>query len=187
MRFLETNLPGAWLVVSEKLDDERGYFARMRCSREFAGQGIPAEFVQTNISFNRAAGTFRGLHFQIPPSREGKLVRCVAGAISDIVVDLRPHSPAFLRHQWFELSADNLDAVFVPTGCAHGFLTRTDDAKVIYEMSDYYAPELGRGLRWDDPALGIEMPAPIRQIHPRDADYPDLTPESLDVFAGEPA
>lgn len=184
MKFIATNLTNAWLVESERHEDERGYFARLRCSGEFRQQGLPATFVQTNFSHNKSPGTFRGLHFQMPPSREGKLVRCVAGLMSDVIVDLRPGSPSFLQHQWFELSPEKLQALFVPTGFAHGFLTRKADTSVLYEMTDAYAPELGRGLRWNDPALGIELPADVVAIHPRDAAYADLDVDQLNCFQG---
>ncbi|WP_405234363.1 dTDP-4-dehydrorhamnose 3,5-epimerase [Lentisalinibacter salinarum] len=174
MRFVETELAGAWLLEPEKHSDERGYFTRLRCSREFSDHGLPGDFVQTNLSFNRKAGTFRGLHFQTPPSFEAKLVRCVRGAISDVIVDLRRGSASFLQHQWFRLDASDLRALFVPAGFAHGFLTLADESEVLYEMTDYYAPDLGRGIRWDDPSLGIEMPGEVVRIHPRDANYPDL-------------
>ena len=184
MRFTETPLPGAYLVASEPHRDERGYFARLRCAREFAECGLPNEFVQTNLSFNRQAGTFRGLHFQRPPSREGKLVRCLAGAVHDVIVDLRPDSPGFLKHFWAALTADEPVALFVPPGFAHGFLTSTDGALILYEMTDYYQPELGDGIRWDDPALGIRLPGDIAAIHPRDRDYPDLDVGGLECFSG---
>lgn len=184
MRFVETSLAGACLVSSEVHEDERGFFARARCSREFAEHGLPGEFVQTNLSHNTAAGTFRGLHYQVPPSREGKLVRCIAGAIDDVIVDLRPDSPSFLAHEWFRLTADEITALFVPTGFAHGFLTATDNAAVLYEMTDYYAPELSRGLRYDDPRLELELPGPIRMINPRDTRHADLDTAELACFNG---
>ncbi|WP_405240824.1 dTDP-4-dehydrorhamnose 3,5-epimerase family protein [Lentisalinibacter orientalis] len=182
MRFVETELVGAWVLEPDKKADERGYFTRLRCAREFAERGLPREFVQTNLSYNRAAGTFRGLHYQLPPSREGKLVRCIRGAIDDIIVDLRPGSRSFLRHQWFRLDAEGLKALFVPAGFAHGFRTLEDGSEVLYEMSDYYAPDLACGIRWDDPALGITMPGEVVCINPRDAAYPDLDTAGLAVF-----
>ena len=184
MHFLATNLVDAWLLEPEKHSDERGYFTRLRCDRVFADYGLPREFVQTNLSHNRIAGTFRGLHYQAPPSREGKLVHCIRGAIADVIVDLRPGSSSYLRHQWFGLDAAQLTALFVPAGFAHGFLTLVDETEVLYEMSDYFAPELSNGIRWDDPLLGIEMPEEIVCINPRDETYPDLNADSLAVFAG---
>ena len=183
MRFVETDLNDAWLLQPDIKTDERGYFTRLRCGREFAEHGLPLEFVQTNLSYNRVSGTFRGLHYQVPPSQEGKLVRCIHGAVFDVIVDLRPASSSFLRHQWFRLDASALDALFVPAGFAHGFLTLSDDSEVLYEMSDYYAPELARGIRWDDPILGIEMPGKVTCINPRDASYPALERDTLQVFA----
>ena len=182
MRFRSTDLVGAMLVETDRHEDDRGYFARLRCSREFEAQGLPAGFVQTNLSFNARRGTFRGLHFQMPPSKEGKLVRCLVGAIQDLIVDLRPDSPTFLRHQWIELTGINSLALWLPHGFAHGFLTEADDTFVLYEMSDYYAPELSTGIRWDDPAFGISVPGEIDVIHSRDSSYPDLDVETLSVF-----
>lgn len=182
MRFVETSLAGAYRVESTVHRDARGYFARMRCSREFARAGLPGEFVQTNFSHNVTCGTFRGLHYQVPPSSEGKLVRCVAGAIDDVIVDLRPDSPSFLRHEWVRLSADELAALFVPSGFAHGFLTAADATTVMYEMTDYHAPELGRGVRWNDPSLGLSLPGEIAVVADRDTGYPDLALESLEPF-----
>ena len=155
MEFSSTTLMDACVVRSIAHKDERGYFTRVRCATEFATHDLPVEFVQVNFSYNISAGTFRGLHYQIPPSEEGKLVRCVAGTINDVIVDLRPDSPTFLKHEWFRLSADELTALYVPTGFAHGFLTLDDNTTVMYEMSDYYAPDLGRGVRWSDPLLEI--------------------------------
>lgn len=184
MRFVETTLADAWLIELEKHRDERGWFTRLRCSREFPAHGLPGEFVQTNLSHNALAGTFRGLHYQAPPSREGKLVRCIQGAVADVIVDLRPDSPTWLRHEWFELTAENLNGLFVPAGFAHGFFTRQDGSMVLYEMTDYYTPELGRGIRWDDPALDLRLPGAITNIHPRDAAYPDLDTGALSAFKG---
>ena len=182
MRFVDTDLADAWLLEPDKNIDQRGYFVRLRCAREFAEQGLPGGFVQTNLSYNRTARTFRGLHYQASPSREGKLVRCIRGAIADVIVDLRPGSRSYLRHQWFNLDATQLQALFVPAGFAHGFLTLADDTEVLYEMSDYYQPELARGIRWDDPALGIVMPKKVACINPREAEYPDLDEDTLTIF-----
>lgn len=182
MRFVETNFADAWLLEADKKEDERGYFTRLRCSRQFVERGLPREFVQTNLSFNRIAGTFRGLHYQVPPSYEGKLVRCIRGSIADVIVDLRPDSRSYLHHQWFQLDARGLQALFVPAGFAHGFLTQTDECTVLYEMSDYYAPDLARGIRWDDPMLGIELPGDLTCINPRDAAYPNLDSDALKIF-----
>lgn len=182
MQFIPTALEGAFVVESETHADSRGFFARLRCSREFAAHGLPETFVQTNLSFNEHKGTFRGLHFQVPPSTESKLVRCLKGAIRDVIVDLRPDSPSFLEHAWISLSAGVLAAVFVPAGFAHGFITEQDDTLVLYEMSDYFAPELARGIRWNDSMLSLGDLPGITTIHPRDAGYPDLDSEQLEVF-----
>ncbi len=184
MRFLETELADAWLLEPERHTDERGYFTRLRCVREFGEHGLPREFVQTNLSYNRSAGTFRGLHYQAPPSREGKLVRCIRGAIADVIVDLRPGSRSYLGHEWFSLDSTELKALFVPAGFAHGFLTLEDESEVLYEMSDYFVPELARGIRWNDPALCIKMPGEVDCINQRDATYPDLDTDTLTAFAG---
>lgn len=181
MRFIETTLADAWLIETAIHNDERGYFARLRCAREFSERGLPGSFVQTNLSCNSHAGTFRGLHCQLPPSREGKLVRCISGAIADVIVDLRSDSPTWMQHEWFELSAEALNALYVPSGFAHGFYTEAENSVVLYEMGDYYEPQLGRGIRWDDPALRITLPGTVTSIHPRDAAYPDFDPSS---FAG---
>lgn len=182
MRFEPTRLEGVYRIAPEIHEDSRGFFTRLRCSREFLDAGLPAEFVQTNVSFNTHKGTFRGLHYQVPPSREGKLVRCIRGSLRDVVVDLRPDSDSFLEHVWVTLSAAELNAVFVPSGCAHGFLTESDDTLILYEMTDYYAPELGRGIRWSDPLIGLDVIEGIAQIHPRDASYADLHRRDLEVF-----
>ena len=182
MKFLPTILEGACVVESEPHEDERGYFSRLRCSKQFAEHGLPGSFVQTSLSFNASKGTFRGLHYQLPPSREGKLVRCIAGSLRDIIVDLRPDSRTFLRHCWVALDDERLSAVFVPPGFGHGFITEADDTKVLYEMSDYYAPDLARGLRWNDPLLSIGEISGIKHIHPRDAGYPDAAVSDFEVF-----
>lgn len=182
MQFVPTPLKDAFIVESQLQLDTRGSFARLRCSREFASNGLPADFVQTNLSYNERKGTFRGLHFQIPPSKEGKLVRCIKGSMRDLIVDLRPNSDTFLQHAWIDLSAERPIAVFVPPGFAHGFLTQESDVSVLYEMTDYYAPELARGMRWNDPLLAIRGISGIESIHPRDASYPDLGKDQLEVF-----
>jgi len=182
MEYSSTSLVDAYVVRSLAHEDERGYFARIRCTQEFMAQGLPTDFVQTNLSYNRSTATFRGLHYQIPPSIEGKLVRCIAGAIDDVIVDLRPNSQTFLKHEWFQLSANELSALYVPPGFAHGFLTLDDNTTVMYDMSDYYQPELARGIRWSDPMLKIKMPREIRIIKPQDVDYSNLDLADLQCF-----
>jgi dTDP-4-dehydrorhamnose 3,5-epimerase len=180
MIFKETGLPGAWAIELERIEDSRGFFARTFCAREFGDRGLAARFVQSSVSFNARAGTLRGMHFQLPPHREVKLVRCTAGAVFDAIVDLRNGSPTRLR--WFgtELSAGSRRMLYIPEGFAHGFLTLAPDTEVFYEMSEFYAPQAGRGLRWNDPALGIRWPAAPQVIAERDASYPDLDPKLLD-------
>jgi dTDP-4-dehydrorhamnose 3,5-epimerase len=186
MIFRETRLPGAWLIEAQKLEDERGFFARSFCLREFEEHGLDPAVAQCNISQNKQQGTLRGMHFQLPPFAEAKLVRCTRGAIYDAIVDLRPASPAFLRWEAFELSAANYRMLYIPKGFAHGFLTLRDDSEVFYQMSEFYAPQAARGVRWDDPIFGIQWPAAVRCISPKDAAYPDSAPEDFAALRGEP-
>ncbi len=175
MIFRETKLGGAFVVEPERFEDERGFFARGWSRREFEERGLDARLVETNISFNRRRGTLRGMHFQSAPRAQSKLVRCTSGAIYDVIVDLRPESPTFKGWVGVELSAANRLMLFVPEGFAHGFQTLEDETEVFYQMSEYYAPETAGGVRWDDPAFGIEWPdAPARIINERDAAYPDF-------------
>ncbi len=172
MIFRPTPLEGVWIVDLEPHTDERGFFARAFCAREFAGHGLDAAFVQCNLSRNRRRGTLRGLHWQAPPREEAKLVRVVRGAIFDAVVDIRPGSPTFRQAFTLRLEDESGRALYVPRGCAHGFLTLEDDTDVFYLMSDFFAPELARGARWDDPAFAIPWPEPPRYISPRDQAHP---------------
>ncbi len=176
MRFSETTLPGAFVIELERREDERGFFARTFCEREFAEHGLPTQFPQCNLSRNDYAGTLRGMHFERLPNRESKLVRCASGAIFDVIVDLRPDSPA--RYRWFgvELSRDGGRALFVPAGCAHGFVTLTDATDVFYHMGDSYRPGAARGFRWNDPRFAITWPRAPALMSDRDATYPDFTP-----------
>ena len=175
MLFEALELSGAALVKMERHCDERGFFARSVCVEEFHAHGLPGEFVQSSVSWNRRRGTVRGMHFQWPPSREGKLVRCLRGAIHDVLLDLRPAEPTYLRHRALRLDQDNRDAVFIPSGVAHGFQTLADDSEVLYQMTDVEAPALASGVRWNDPAFGIPWPiASDIVIAQRDATYPDF-------------
>jgi dTDP-4-dehydrorhamnose 3,5-epimerase len=176
MRFTETKVAGAFLIEPEPIADERGFFARTWCREEFADHGLTGELAQANISFNHRQGTLRGLHYQAAPHAEAKLVRSTRGAIWDLALDLRRDSPTYLA--WFgaELSDANRQMLYVPEGCAHGFLTLTDDAEVAYQMSAPYAPEAARGVRFDDPAFGIEWPGEVVVINQRDRSYPDVAP-----------
>jgi dTDP-4-dehydrorhamnose 3,5-epimerase len=176
MRFTETKVAGAFLIEPEPIADERGFFARTWCREEFAGHGLTGELAQANISYNHRRGTLRGLHYQAAPHAEAKLVRVTRGAIWDLALDLRRDSPTYLA--WFgaELTDENRQMLYVPEGCAHGFLTLTDDAEVAYQMSAPYAPEAARGVRFDDPAFAIEWPGEVVVINERDRTYPDFAP-----------
>lgn len=180
MRFSELKLPGVFLIELSPSLDERGFFARTFCEREFAEHGLPTRFPQSNLSRNSRAGTLRGMHFEAPPSQESKVVRCVSGAIWDVVVDLRPGSAT--RFQWVaaELTAEAGQALFVPPGFAHGFLTLSDATDVFYLMGDFFRPDAGRGARWNDPRFGIVWPSAPKVISERDANYPDFAPQEND-------
>ena len=174
VRFVPTSLTGVHLIEQDRRVDERGFFARTWCAREFAEHGLEPRLAQSSVSFSRSRGTLRGLHYQAPPFAEAKLVRCTRGAIFDVAVDLRPDSPTFQRWVGHELTEDNGRALYVPRGLAHGFLTLTDATEVEYQISTPHAPEAARGIRWDDPFCGIAWPAPVEVIAPRDRDYPDV-------------
>lgn len=174
MRFRQGELPGVFVLEPDPIADERGFFARTFDRDDFIARGLPAEFVQWSTSYNRRAGTLRGLHYQRAPHAETKLVRCIAGSIFDVVVDLRPTSPTYRRWMAETLSAGNRHALYIPEGCAHGFLTLEEHAEVQYFISEPYRPESAAGVRWDDPALGIAWPKPVQVISGRDAGYPDL-------------
>lgn len=174
MIFTETPLAGAFVIEIEKLEDERGFFARSWCQREFRTRGLNPRLVQCNISFNAKKGTLRGMHFQIAPHQEAKLVRCTAGAIYDVIVDLRSDSPTFLQWFAFELTAANHRMLYVPEGLAHGFQTLVDHAEVLYQMSEFYHPECSRGVQWDDPAFGIRWLLPNPILSNRDQSYPEF-------------
>jgi dTDP-4-dehydrorhamnose 3,5-epimerase len=175
MVFEPLQLAGAVLVRLDRHNDERGFFARTMCAEEFRAHGLPGEFVQSSTSWNRHRGTVRGLHFQWPPSHEGKLVRCVRGAICDVLLDLRPDEPSYLRHQALTLDQDNRDAVYLPPGVAHGFQTLADDTEVLYQMSDVHVPALAGGVRWNDAAFAIRWPlSGDIVIAERDATWPDF-------------
>lgn len=176
MKFHATPLPGAYLIEPELRGDERGFFARTFCEREFAAAGLETRFVQANNSLTARKGTLRGLHYQLPPAAEAKLVRVVRGALYDVVVDLRPDSPTFCA--WFgaTLDGDNRLMMYVPRGCAHGFLTLTDDVEAIYLMSGFYDARQERGLRFDDPVLSIDWPAAPVEMSPKDRAWPAFHP-----------
>ena len=173
MIFTETRLANAFVIDPEPYADERGLFARTFCAREFAEHGLDTTPVQCNVSLNRRRGTMRGMHWQAAPHEEAKLVRCTHGAIHDVIVDLRPDSATFGGHVGVELTAGNRRMLYVPEGFAHGFLTLEDDTEVFYQMSAFYEPDAARGLRYDDPALGIRWPAEVRVVSERDRSWPD--------------
>ncbi|MFN0159969.1 MAG: dTDP-4-dehydrorhamnose 3,5-epimerase family protein [Burkholderiales bacterium] len=178
MKFVATAVDGAFIVLPEAHVDARGSFARLWCAGEFATQGIDIGVAQASRSVNPRAGTLRGMHFQRLPSREAKLVRCERGRVFDAIIDLRPHSPTFMAHLAVELDARDGTAVFVPAGCAHGFLTLEDDCAVHYMMSEPQQAHLAGGVRHDDPAFGIAWPRPVACIHERDRSYPDFDLEA---------
>lgn len=162
------------MIEPEMHEDHRGFFARTFCQREFEARGLNPQVVQCNISFNRLKGSLRGMHFQTFPYSEAKLVRCTAGSIYDVIIDLRPSSSAFKKHFGVELSARNRKMLYMPEEFAHGFQTLEDDTEVFYQMSQFYSPEHSRGIRWDDPAFGISWPPGERIIIERDRTYPDF-------------
>jgi dTDP-4-dehydrorhamnose 3,5-epimerase len=178
MRFLETPLPGVWLIELDLLGDERGWFARSFDAEEFRARGLNPSIAQCNVSFNERRDTLRGMHYQVEPHGESKLVRCVSGAIFDVGVDLRPDSPTYCRWHGVELSTENRRALYLPAGLAHGFQTLAEGAEVLYQMGHPYMPDAARGVRWDDPGFGIQWPEPRAQrtISDKDRAYPDFLP-----------
>lgn len=177
MIFTETDLKGAYIIEPEKLTDDRGFFARTWCQQEFSNRGLDSNLVQSSISFNHKQGTLRGMHLQLPPSAEVKLVRCTQGAIYDVIVDLRLNSATYLQWIGIKLTADNRTALYIPKGFAHGFQTLADNTEVFYQISELYNPDLARGFRWNDPIIKINWPAMVSTISDRDRTYPDYTPE----------
>jgi dTDP-4-dehydrorhamnose 3,5-epimerase len=174
MHFIPTALEGAWIIEAQPHKDDRGFFARTFCAEEFEAHGLADKFVQCNTSWNARRGTVRGLHYQLQPSSEVKLVRCTAGALLDVIVDLRPKSPTYLQNYAVELTAANRLALYIPEMFAHGFQTLEDSTEVFYQMSEFYRPKLGRGLRYDDPKLGINWPLSVASISDQDLGWPWL-------------
>jgi dTDP-4-dehydrorhamnose 3,5-epimerase len=172
--FIATPLAGAYVVDAKRIEDERGFFARSFCRRELEAHGMSAHVAQCNISFTQRRGTLRGMHYQAKPHEEAKLVRCTRGVIWDVIVDLRADSSTFAQWHGVELSATSRRALYVPEGFAHGFQTLTDDAEIFYMMSEFYHPQAARGLRWNDPKVGIEWPLPNPLMSERDRSYPLL-------------
>lgn len=174
MIFQETKLQGAYIIELERLEDERGFFARTWCHNEFAAHDINIEMVQASISQNKRVGTVRGLHFAWPPSQESKLVRCERGKIHDVILDLRPGSASFGTHYAITLDSKQGNALYIPSGIAHGFQTLEDDCEILYMMADFYRPDLSAGVRFDDPTFNIDWPLPVSFIVERDRTYPDF-------------
>ena len=177
MRFTETPLSGAFVIDIEKREDPRGFFARSYCADEFTAHGLESSFCQCNVSYNLERGTLRGMHFQIPPKPEGKLVRVTRGAIVDVIVDIRPASPTYCRTFSAEMTEGNRRALYIPPGFAHGFQTLSAATEVFYQMTERYVPELARGLRWNDPAFRIEWPIASPILSERDREYADFEPD----------
>ena len=174
MIFTETPLVGAYIIDLERTEDERGFFARTFCHEEFKAHGLNLQVVQCNISFNTKKGTLRGMHCQIAPYEETKLVRCTRGGIYDVLIDLRPDSPTFKKWAAIELTAENYRILYIPRGFAHGFQTLEDNSEVFYQMSEFYHPECARGVFWNDPAFQIFWPPGPRMISPKDQQYQDF-------------
>jgi dTDP-4-dehydrorhamnose 3,5-epimerase len=180
MIFTETKLKGAYIIELEPIEDERGFFARSFCQKEFEKHGLNPCIVQCNISYNKSKGVLRGMHYQVAPYEEAKLVSCIRGTLYDVIIDLRPDSPTYC--QWFavELAAHRSPLIapykmlYVPKGFAHGFQTLEDNTEVFYQMSEFYHPEYGRGIRWDDPTFEISWPLPVRLISIKDLSYPNF-------------
>ena len=175
MRLIDTPITGAWLVAPDARADERGFFARLWSRDEFAAKDLRGDFINCNNSFSTLKGTLRGLHFQVPPHEEAKLVRCIRGRVFDVLVDMRAGSPT--RHKWFgaELTPENRSLMYVPEGCAHGYLALEDGCEVIYMSTAPYVAEAERGVRWDDPGIGISWPVEPTILSPKDRQWADVT------------
>jgi dTDP-4-dehydrorhamnose 3,5-epimerase len=179
MIFTELELKGAFLVEVKKIEDERGFFGRAWCANEFKQHGLNPAFVQLNTSFSHKKGTIRGMHYQVDPYQEVKFIRCTRGRIYDVIIDLRPDSPTFMKWVGNELSADNYRMVYVPENFAHGFVTMEDHSEVYYPVSQFYTPGAERGLRWNDPAFKIKWPVEISVVSDKDQSHMDFSIESL--------
>jgi dTDP-4-dehydrorhamnose 3,5-epimerase len=178
VRIVPTPLAGLFVIEPQRIDDARGFFTRTWCRRDFESHGLNTDLAQCSIAHNHAKGTLRGMHFQAEPHAEVKLVRVTFGSLFDVAIDLRQHSPTFCKWFGVELSADNLKALYIPKGFAHGYITLTDNTQVAYQMSEFYAPDAGRGVRYNDPAFGIDWPGEVRIINDRDANYADFATTS---------
>jgi dTDP-4-dehydrorhamnose 3,5-epimerase len=179
--FIETKLNGAFLIDLDRKEDNRGFFARAFCQREFEDHGLKPVIAQANIAFNRRQGSVRGMHFQFPPAAETKLVRCTQGAILDVIVDLRPESPTYLDHVSVELTADNRRAIYVPERFAHGYQVLEDETETSYQVGEFYMPASEGGLRYDDPGLGLTWPLPLTEISEKDRAWPSLAEVEADL------
>ena len=171
MIFIETKLAGAYIIRLEKKEDDRGFNARAWCADEFSSHGLMPRVVQTNIIFNRQKGTLRGMHYQEPPFAECKLFRCTRGSMYDVIIDLRPESPTYRKWQAFELNASTYELLYVPERFGQGFLTLEDNTELIYQVSQFYTPAYGRGIRYDDPTFAIHWPAPVSVISAQDQSW----------------
>lgn len=174
MLYVQTQLRGAYVIEPEYIRDDRGFFAYLFDADEARRHGLVIGLAQVKLSYNIRKGTIRGMHYQVPPAAEVKLVRCIRGAIWDVIVDLRPDSPTYLKHIGVELTAENRKALYVPRMFAHGYQTLADDTEVVYQVDEFYAPQHERGLRYDDPELGIEWPLPVSMISRKDQSWPLL-------------
>ena len=176
MKYHETSLPGAYVIELERRADERGFFARGWCRDEFAAQELCSRFVQCNFAFTDQSGTLRGLHYQVPPHAEAKLIRCTAGEVFDVIVDIRPESPTYLQYGGFRLSAENRSMLYVPEGFAHGYQALKDNTEILYLVSTPYHPGSERGVRWNDREINIQWPEPVTMISEKDSLIPDFCP-----------
>ena len=175
MIFTKTPLKDAYIIDIEPFEDERGFFARAWCQNELKAQGLNPRLSQANLSYNKQKGTLRGMHFQRPPHAEVKIVRCIRGALYDVIIDIRPESPTYKQWTGVELSADNRRVLYVPEGFAHGFITLQDDTEAMYLVSEFYTPGAEGGLRWNDPAFNIEWPVEMTVISDKDNSWPDFS------------
>lgn len=176
MIFTETKLKGAYIIEIEPIQDDRGFFARAWCHNEFEAQGLTTRLAQANISFNHQQGTLRGMHYQVPPFGEVKIVRCTRGALYDVIIDLRPDSPTYKEWIGVELTAENHKMLYVPENFGHGFQTLVDNTEATYQVSQFYTPGAERGIRWNDPAFGIEWPAEVAVMSEKDKNWLDYVP-----------
>jgi dTDP-4-dehydrorhamnose 3,5-epimerase len=177
MIFTETKLKDAYIIELKKMGDQRGFFARAWCQREFDEHGLVSQVVQANLSYNKAKGTLRGMHYQRAPYAETKLIRCIRGALYDVIIDLRPDSPTYMQWLGVELTTENHKMLYVPEGFGHGFQTLVDNTEAFYQVSEFYTPNAEGGIRYDDPAFNIEWPLEVQVISDKDKSWPDYVPQ----------